>query len=1640
MVNIASWFGGGSSGTDRPKLKKDGLDSTQYATIVDLISEGEIEGLKAGHRSVYFENTALAIPARSCSYSRSGTTITVSLVNHGFIVGQTVYLEFLNGTAVSGLYVIVTKSNDVFTVTSSATGTTSGSVFCSASYSRTTTTITVTHNSHGFKKDDGVYLQFVSGAAVTGSYIVTSATTNTFTVTSTDSGSTTGNVLVSSYSFQKVDIYSVNGTQNQNYLPMTDGIEDEKPVGVTVTNDIPVTRTIVDPNVDKVRITISIPALQKSESDGDVVGSQIDFSINLQYAGGGFTQVLADTIKGRSGDLYQKDYLITLNGSKPVDIKIIRITPDAANSRTQNSFSWSSYTEIITTKLRYPYSALVGLRIDAEQFSNIPSRTYLVRGIKIKIPLNATVNNINGALNYSGIWNGNFGSTQWCSDPAWILYDLLISNRYGFGDHIKEAQLDKWSFYAASQYCSALNTYNTAAEIANRAAIGLAPRTGTTDDYNSITGRHGVPDGFGNYEPRFSCNVNIQTAEEAYKLINDLASVFRAMPYWSVGALTFAQDKPVDSSYLFTLANVTSEGFSYQSSSSKTRPTVVVASYLDLETRETAQEVVEDTAAIIKYGSVVSEITAFACTSRGQANRIGKWLLYSEQYESEVISFKTSVDAGVIVRPGQVIDVADPMKSGQRKGGRVVTATANQVQIDDVTGISAGNNRTLSVILPDGTLETRSVSVVSGTLITVSSPFSQVPNSNTVWIYQTDDIKTTQWRVLAVQEQDRSSYVINAISYNASKYSYVENNRPLEYRDTTNLNDLPASPKAVSLSETLYYYQDQIRAKVIAYWDSVTGVNQYQVHWRKNSGNWNVINKVGIDYEILDITPGTFEFKVYSLSAGLRLSANYATNTIIALGKTAPPSDVTSFVATVDSLIGVSLSWAAVLDIDLSVYEIRTGASWATSTLLAQTNSTTYKVGYLNSSNQTFWIKALDTSSVYSANAASVSVTINKPNAVTITSQIQDPLAVLSWTQPAITSYAISYYIVSYGATYGSAIEISRTNSTTFSTPATWSGSRTFWVTPVDVVGGLALSPNSTSVTINQAAAPTISGSASGSTATLNWTAVSGTLTTQSYQIRRGSTFSTATIIASITGTSYTLKADWSGSQTFWVVAVDGNGILGTQGSVAISVAVAPAPTVSAQFAGRDVVISWTAAKGTLDTDYYVVRRGNTFATATTIATAYATTYTLRVNWGGSERFWIVAVDVNGSFGTEANVDVLVQLPTAPSITQQVIDNNVLLKWSGSTSSLPIEYFELRKGSTWATATVIGTKQGGFTTTFESQSGSYRYWLAGIDSAGNYGTPAYVDAVVNQPPDYILQLDQDSTWAGEEVNVYTDSFLGQIVNVNLTETWQSHFTSRGYTSPQDQITAGYTYYLMPTTTTASYEEEFDAGALLAGTKILSTLSSTTISGVTTATPTLRVRGITSTAATYSQAGTTTITITSNAHGLVANDYVWLDFTTGTAVDGTYIVATAATNTFTVTAASAATTSGNVSWVKWITYAGSNEVYATGFRYFRVRYDFSSAGGDDLLVLTRLNVHLDSKLRNDAGSGIANAADSGGTTVNFNIAFVDVQSISVTAASTSAVFAVYDFIDVPNPTSFKVLLYNTAGTRVSGSFSWSARGV
>ena len=760
--------GGGSSRT--PSTAPDSLDSRQYANVIDLISEGEIEGLADGIKSIYLNNTVLQNP------------------------------------------------------------------------------------------DD-------------------------------------------SYNFQDVEIYTRNGTQNQTYIPLSGGVEDEKPVGITVIKAVPQVRTITDVDVDAVRVTIAIPSLQQiNSSNGDTSGTSVQLQIAVQYQGGGYTTKIDDTISGRTADEYRKDYLIELarpNPSDIIDIKVTRVTDDSTNSLLTNAFQWSSYTEIIDAKLTYANSALVGIRVDAEQFSSIPTRSYLVKGIKVRIPSGVTVDSATGRIIYptNFVWDGTFAAATWTSCPAWILWDLLISSRYGFGNHIATAQLDKWAFFAASKYSNAL-----------------------------------VDDGFGGQEARFSCNTSIQTAEEAYKLVNDLLSVMRCQAFWSTGSLTIAQDAPSDPVYLFNQANVTPEGFSYSGSSLKIRPNVAVVSYLDLNLRDTAFEVVEDTDSIAKYGVVKSEISAFACTSRGQASRIGKWLLYSERYEKEVCTFASSLDAGQQVRPGQIILISDPVRAGSRRAGRIAAATTTTITVDNSadTDLSIEGGSIVSVILPDGTVEQREVSTVASNVITLQAALSDTPNANSIWILESPSLQATTWRVLSINESDGINYGITAIAHNESKYAYIEDGTPLEVRDTTNLNEIPAQPSELAIissvqfgggtsPEVQYELNGRIAVKITFGWFAPQGIKKFRVKYRYEDDNFTTVTVQGTTFDILDAKTGNYQIQVSSISStGILFSEPaLADYTVAGLGDA--PSNVQNLSAIATGEDMLILTWKQAPELDVQV-------------------------------------------------------------------------------------------------------------------------------------------------------------------------------------------------------------------------------------------------------------------------------------------------------------------------------------------------------------------------------------------------------------------------------------------------------------------------------------------------------------------------------------------------------------------------------------------------------------------------------------------------------------------------------------------------------------------------------------------------
>ena len=695
--------------------------------------------------------------------------------------------------------------------------------------------------------------------------------------------------------FQDVEVFFRNGSDDQTPLGTIDTfgpdrIENTIPVGVPVTKSASVSRSITgvqdtDGNelIKIIRVSIQIPALQNFQSDGDIVGTEVKISIRItENDGTVHNPVVENSINGKATSPFVKDYEIDLESSNlqfPLTVTVIRNTDDSTVSTLVNATNFLSFTTIITEAQAYQGFAYVALRFNAQSFQSFPKRMYRIKGTKIKVPHNATVDVNNGAISYSGTFNGTFKTDkEWSADPAWILYDLLTTDK-GFGGPdgvVSEDSLDVFSFFQASKYASEIIT---------------DPITGTT-------------------EPRFSCNVILNQKNDAYTVINDLCSVMNAMPFYSVGTLQIGQDRPTntdtntsDAEYLFTNANVTESGFTYTGTGQRTKFTEVEVAYFDNDTQKIDYELVtaSDVTALSsfpsKYGKTRKTIKAFACTSRGQANRLGRWFLYTNLRETEVCSFTTTLEAGVIVRPSMIIGIADSLRAGVRRGGRINTGVSTtQIIVDDAnnTDLTTENAATLSVVLPDGTMETRSISTISDKTITVSSAFSAVPQANSVWAIENTSVEFQTYRVISIEESSETEYTVSAIIHDVNKYAQVEDATiPAQPRNVTTLLDVKPPPSGLSAVEQIVVLNNRAVSKIFVSWQPIQGVKEYRVESQFENDSVEVFRVSRPDFELFESRLGSYKFKVQSYNAlGILSTTAASIDDFKAVGKTALPADV----------------------------------------------------------------------------------------------------------------------------------------------------------------------------------------------------------------------------------------------------------------------------------------------------------------------------------------------------------------------------------------------------------------------------------------------------------------------------------------------------------------------------------------------------------------------------------------------------------------------------------------------------------------------------------------------------------------------------------------------------------------------------
>ena len=465
------------------------------------------------------------------------------------------------------------------------------------------------------------------------------------------------------------------------------------------------------------------------------------------------------------------------------------------------------------------------------------------------------------------------------------MYDLLINDRYGAG--VPEDTLDRYDFFAISQYCNEL-----------------------------------VDDGKGGQEPRFSLNIYINSRDEVYNVIQQLTAVFRGIAYYGSGSLVLLQDKPTDAQYLLGPSNVVGGTFSYSGSAQKTRHTVAVVGWQSYDTRgDIEYEYVEDHDAVAKHGIIKKDIKALGTYSQGQAHRLGKWTLLSEQNLTETCQFSVAIESGIIIRPGMVVDIADPMRSGTRRSGRISSATSTVITIDSNTSLAVDldDDPTLSVLMPTGLVETKTISGISGAEITVSSAFSEVPNAAAVYMIETSGIQVQKFRVLSVGESGDGVYGVSAVAYNESIYNAVEQDTALTTRDITNLTATPDAPEDLSGSEFLYQEGQTVHTGFDLSWThNRANVNDFLVQYKIDDDNFTTLDSTSPSLTLRALRAGTLTVEVLARNyLGKQSSLTKATFELV--GKTDPPGDVQNLSIEAISANSARLRWDQTVDLDVKV-------------------------------------------------------------------------------------------------------------------------------------------------------------------------------------------------------------------------------------------------------------------------------------------------------------------------------------------------------------------------------------------------------------------------------------------------------------------------------------------------------------------------------------------------------------------------------------------------------------------------------------------------------------------------------------------------------------------------------------------------
>lgn len=730
-----------------------------------------------------------------------------------------------------------------------------------------------------------------------------------------------------------------DGSQDQSPMSGFDFVETPKAVNTQLKTTNAVTVAIDNDDADRVRVIMKFPSLRSiDKKTGDTNGTSVQFKFQLANGNGSFYDVIAAgesssdvTLTAKKTGVYYRSYEIQLpKPGRAYKVRVLRLSADSNDQYLFNDTWVDSIGEIVDTPMNYPNSVLVGLKVNSEQFgSSMPSRSYLIRGLKIRVPSNYDEN----TNTYNGVWDGTFKLLS-SSNPAWILFDLLTNARYGLGKFVSESMIDLGQLYQIGRYCD-----------------------------------EEVDDGFGGKEKRFAINTQITSRQDAYRLIQDIAGAFRGMVFWAGGMVNIMQDSPSDPVMLFTNANVKDGLFTYKGSARKDRPSVALITYNNKQDGYKQNvEYVEDQEAMARYGERKTEAVAFGCTSRGQAHRVGLWLLYTARMESDMITFTAGLDASFLM-PGETVLIQNKYRAGKRNSGRIVSFTKNSITLDAPVSLKKSGSF-IRIINQEGKIVERDINETGDniTKVTFKTALATAdqPVANGVWTITEPDLVPMRARVVAIaQGETPGSFDITVVQNNASKYQAIDNGAALVPENTTVLDPTYSKPSNLVISEGTYLSSPgNLSVKLMLAWEGKSP--EYWVSWRRsdegNVSNWQSARATEEQYEIVNVAEnGRYDLQLYSVSFGGKKS-EIITAVYQVKGTMTPPGAPTSLTA-VGDYRNVVLNWVNPDSVDLAqinVYASKTN-KLDTATLIAQAATTTFTHAGLGD-NETwyYWIRAVN--------------------------------------------------------------------------------------------------------------------------------------------------------------------------------------------------------------------------------------------------------------------------------------------------------------------------------------------------------------------------------------------------------------------------------------------------------------------------------------------------------------------------------------------------------------------------------------------------------------------------------------------------------------------------------------------------------